>query len=135
MNGIELALVIVHAGVYMQTSDSTSSRALTLAEFRTLALASLGGALEFYDFVIFVFFTAVIGKLFFSAGMPTANIPNKRRIAGPNTSIHGSCSLTPYRNLRKKRLGGILDCQILLAQFFHTDRLVEMLRIWKREWL
>jgi MFS family permease len=70
MNGIELALVIVHAGVYMQTSDSTSSRALTLAEFRTLALASLGGALEFYDFVIFVFFTAVIGKLFFSAGLP-----------------------------------------------------------------
>jgi hypothetical protein len=52
----------------MQTSHSTSSRALTLAEFRTLALASLGGALEFYDF--FVFFTAVIGKLFFSAGLP-----------------------------------------------------------------
>ena len=70
MNGIELALVIAHAGVYMQTSDSTSSRALTLAEFRTLALASLGGALEFYDFVIFVFFTAVIGKLFFSASLP-----------------------------------------------------------------
>jgi MFS family permease len=70
MNGIELALVIAHAGVYMQTSDSTSSRALTLAEFRTLALASLGGALEFYDFVIFVFFTAVIDKLFFSAGLP-----------------------------------------------------------------
>jgi MFS family permease len=54
----------------MQTSHSTSSRALSFAEFRTLALASLGGALEFYDFVIFVFFTAVIGKLFFSAGLP-----------------------------------------------------------------
>ena len=56
--------------VYMQTSHSTSSRALSFAEFRTLALASLGGALEFYDFVIFVFFAAVIGKLFFSAGLP-----------------------------------------------------------------
>jgi MFS family permease len=33
-------------------------------------LASLGGALEFYDFIIFVFFTAVIGKLFFSASLP-----------------------------------------------------------------
>jgi MFS family permease len=43
---------------------------LTLPEIRTLALASLGGALEFYDFVIFVFFTAVIGKLFFSASLP-----------------------------------------------------------------
>jgi predicted MFS family arabinose efflux permease len=54
----------------MQTSDSPSPRPLTLAEIRTLALASLGGALEFYDFVIFVFFTAVIGKLFFSASLP-----------------------------------------------------------------
>ncbi|WP_263357228.1 MFS transporter [Acidicapsa ligni] len=33
-------------------------------------LASIGGALEFYDFVIFVFFTAVIGKLFFAANLP-----------------------------------------------------------------
>src|ERR1700685_2099962 len=47
-----------------------SSRPLTSVEVRTLALASLGGALEFYDFVIFVFFTAVIGKLFFSPTMP-----------------------------------------------------------------
>lgn len=39
-------------------------------EVRTLVLASLGGALEFYDFVIFVFFTAVIGKLFFPADLP-----------------------------------------------------------------
>ena len=35
-----------------------------------LALASLGGALEYYDFVIFVFFTPVIGKLFFSSAIP-----------------------------------------------------------------
>jgi MFS family permease len=54
----------------MQTSYSPSPGPLTLAEIRTLALASLGGALEFYDFVIFVFFTAVIGKLFFSASLP-----------------------------------------------------------------
>jgi MFS family permease len=54
----------------MQTTYSAPSRPLTLAEIRTLALASLGGALEFYDFVIFVFFTAVIGKLFFSASLP-----------------------------------------------------------------
>jgi MFS family permease len=54
----------------MQTSYSPSPESLTLAEIRTLALASLGGALEFYDFVIFVFFTAVIGKLFFSTSLP-----------------------------------------------------------------
>src|ERR1700744_5039348 len=54
----------------MQTSYSPSPRSLTSAEIRTLALASLGGALEFYDFVVFVFFTAVIGKLFFAASLP-----------------------------------------------------------------
>src|SRR3954454_2712701 len=39
-------------------------------EVRTLLLASLGGALEFYDFVVFVFFIAVLGKLFFPPGLP-----------------------------------------------------------------
>lgn len=37
---------------------------------RILALASLGGALEYYDFVVFVFLTPVIGKLFFAASSP-----------------------------------------------------------------
>ena len=54
----------------MQTTAVEASRRLSIAELRTLVLASLGGALEFYDFVIFVFFTAVIGKLFFSASVP-----------------------------------------------------------------
>ena len=54
----------------MASGTVPSSRPLTAAEVRTLSLASLGGALEFYDFVIFVFFTAVIGKLFFAPGMP-----------------------------------------------------------------
>ncbi|MGB8516260.1 MAG: MFS transporter [Gallionella sp.] len=39
-------------------------------DYRTLILAALGGALEFYDFIIFVFFAVVIGKLFFPAAMP-----------------------------------------------------------------
>ncbi len=44
--------------------------ALTRRDVRTLFLASLGGALEFYDFVVFVFFTAVIAKVFFPPDMP-----------------------------------------------------------------
>lgn len=32
---------------------------------RTLALSALGGALEFYDFIVFVFFAKVLGALFF----------------------------------------------------------------------
>jgi MFS family permease len=54
----------------MQTTSVQSSQRLTVTELRTLSLASLGGALEFYDFIIFVFFTAVIGTLFFPASLP-----------------------------------------------------------------
>ncbi|MGD9598554.1 MAG: MFS transporter [Steroidobacteraceae bacterium] len=51
------------------TSDLKSWQ-LSGQDRRTLALASLGGALEFYDFVIFVFFAAVIGKVFFPPDIP-----------------------------------------------------------------
>ena len=44
--------------------------ALKSSDYRTLSLAALGGALEFYDFIIFVFFAVVIGKLFFPPDMP-----------------------------------------------------------------
>jgi MFS family permease len=54
----------------MQAAPIQSPRRLTAAEVRVLSLASIGGALEFYDFVIFIFFTAVIGKLFFAANVP-----------------------------------------------------------------
>lgn len=43
---------------------------LSSHDIRTLALAALGGALEFYDFVIFVFFTKTMSVLFFPAQMP-----------------------------------------------------------------
>ncbi len=42
---------------------------LSRRDYRTLLLAALGGMLEFYDFVIFIFFTAVIGQLFFPPDM------------------------------------------------------------------
>jgi MFS family permease len=38
---------------------------LTARDYRTLSLATLGGLLEFYDFIIFVFFANTIGELFF----------------------------------------------------------------------
>ncbi len=43
---------------------------LSPRDVRTLALASLGGALEFYDFIVFVFFTVALSQLFFPADMP-----------------------------------------------------------------
>src|SRR5579863_8696034 len=45
-------------------------RPLNAGDYRTMALAALGGALEFYDFVVFVFFAPVIGQLFFPDSMP-----------------------------------------------------------------
>ena len=43
---------------------------LSRAQAKTLGLSALGGALEFYDFVIFVFFAATMGQLFFPPDMP-----------------------------------------------------------------
>jgi MFS transporter, MHS family, proline/betaine transporter len=45
-------------------------RPLNRHDYRTLSLAALGGALEFYDFVVYVFFAPVLGQLFFPAAMP-----------------------------------------------------------------
>lgn len=51
-------------------SATPVARPLNRSDYKTLSLSALGGALEFYDFVIFVFFAAVVGKLFFPAEMP-----------------------------------------------------------------
>src|ERR1700758_1646529 len=45
-------------------------RRLTASDYKTLSLATLGGLLEFYDFIIFVFFANTIGHLFFPPGIP-----------------------------------------------------------------
>src|SRR5471032_2200795 len=59
-----------HSGVTRTLMQHAQSRRLNRQDFKTLSLAALGGALEFYDFIIFVFFAAVIGDLFFPADMP-----------------------------------------------------------------
>lgn len=43
---------------------------LNRQDYKTLSLAALGGALEFYDFIIFIFFAVTIGKLFFPPDIP-----------------------------------------------------------------
>lgn len=47
-----------------------ADRRLDRRDVRTLMLAALGGALEFYDFIIFVYFTVTIGQLFFPPDTP-----------------------------------------------------------------
>jgi MFS family permease len=46
------------------------NRPLDRKDYKTLSLAALGGALEFYDFVVYVFFAVTIGGLFFPPNMP-----------------------------------------------------------------
>ena len=47
-----------------------ASSGLSRLDHKTLWLATLGGVLEFYDFIIFVFFANTIGELFFPPGVP-----------------------------------------------------------------
>lgn len=54
----------------MTFATDSAARPLTRNDAKTLTLAALGGALEYYDFIIFVFFTTVIGQLFFPPDTP-----------------------------------------------------------------
>lgn len=54
----------------MPAARPPAARPLNRGDYKTLSLSALGGALEFYDFIIFVFFASVVGKLFFPADMP-----------------------------------------------------------------
>jgi MFS family permease len=47
-----------------------ATRPLNRDDYKTLGLSALGGTLEFYDFVVFVFFANVLGALFFPPSMP-----------------------------------------------------------------
>ena len=52
-----------------ETPSRTTASPLNRNDARTLTLSALGGALEFYDFVVFVFFAKVLGQLFFPASV------------------------------------------------------------------
>lgn len=50
-----------------QTSAAATARQLNTNDVKILALASLGGALEYYDFIVFIFFATTLSDLFFPA--------------------------------------------------------------------
>lgn len=51
------------------TSASADNTMLGRADIRTLGLSSLGGMLEYFDFIVYVFFAKVIGAVFFPPHM------------------------------------------------------------------
>ncbi len=54
----------------MTAIDNPRQPRLTRGDHKTLSLAALGGALEIYDFIIFVFFALTLSQLFFPPEMP-----------------------------------------------------------------
>ncbi|MGE8325319.1 MFS transporter [Pseudomonas urmiensis] len=54
----------------MTAIDTARQPRFTRGDHRTLGLAALGGALEIYDFIIFVFFALTLSQLFFPPEMP-----------------------------------------------------------------
>lgn len=54
----------------MTAKPAASPLRLSRSDHKTLGLAALGGALEIYDFIIFVFFALTLSQLFFPPEMP-----------------------------------------------------------------
>ncbi|NBF03649.1 MFS transporter [Pseudomonas sp. Fl5BN2] len=54
----------------MTPSTAASPARFSRSDYKTLGLAALGGALEIYDFIIFVFFALTLSQLFFPPEMP-----------------------------------------------------------------
>ena len=103
----------------MQAPPIQSPRRLTVAEVRILSLASIGGALEFYDFVIFVFFTSVIGKLFFAANVPDLSLIHIYRVTIHNLRNCDYRTETSYTNCWADRT--VYLSQLKGADFFFTN--------------
>lgn len=65
------ALVFYLPEFFFMTANTDARPApFTRSDYKTLGLAALGGALEIYDFIIFVFFALTLSQLFFPPEMP-----------------------------------------------------------------
>jgi len=54
----------------MTATSYPQAQRFSRSDYKTLGLAALGGALEIYDFIIFVFFALTLSQLFFPPEMP-----------------------------------------------------------------
>lgn len=57
-----------------ESIPNISEKKLTRNELKTFLISSLGGALEFYDFVVYIYFSTIISSLFFELSSPLANL-------------------------------------------------------------
>ncbi|WP_186643783.1 MFS transporter [Fluviispira vulneris] len=57
-----------------QSENSNTSNSLSREEIKTFSISALGGSLEFYDFVVYVFFAQIIGQLFFDTSTKVGSL-------------------------------------------------------------
>jgi MFS family permease len=75
------ALVFACARVLFMTANTDSHPApFSRSDYKTLGLAALGGALEIYDFIIFVFFALTLSQLFFPPEMHFADRLGRKKV-------------------------------------------------------
>ncbi len=59
----------------VQINENQSDRKiLTREEMKTFSISALGGSLEFYDFVVYVYFATIMSHLFFDTSSPVAGL-------------------------------------------------------------
>jgi MFS family permease len=58
-------------GTTQLVGSEVLKKKLTREEIKTLTLSCLGGALEYYDFIVAIFFTKVLSAVFFPANTPS----------------------------------------------------------------
>ncbi len=58
----------------MSDAAAAKKTGISLSEWRVIILSSLGGALEFYDFVIYAMFAGIIGQNFFPSDSPLISL-------------------------------------------------------------
>src|SRR5246127_5336631 len=56
------------------TADGPAIRKLSASQWRVISLASLGGSLEYYDFIIYGIFAQYIARQFFPANDPYVSL-------------------------------------------------------------
>ncbi len=61
---------VYFSSLFMTAIPVTRPAPFSRSDYKTLGLAALGGALEIYDFIIFVFFALTLSQLFFPPEMP-----------------------------------------------------------------
>ena len=94
---------------------TTALRKQRISGARLIAACTIGNALEFFDFVVFSFFAATIGKLFFPAANPTTQLLLSFATYGVGFFLRpfGGIVLGAYADRRGRKRATILTLMLM----------------------